>query len=62
MRVGDTMAAAIFETLDVQLKLGPSALPYMGCLLCGGWLLAARYLGQLYYAKIRTQTQPVTVL
>jgi hypothetical protein len=58
MRVGDTMAAGLFEALDVKLKLGPKALPYVGCVLCGGWLVAARYLGAMYLTKAtRTQAQ-----
>jgi len=56
-RAGDSIAAAAFQLLDVQLQLGIGGVAVAGCLTCGAWLLAAVRLGQMYTQIIRDRAK-----
>ena len=45
-RLGDSIAAAAFQLLDVQLHLGVGGVAAAGCAACVAWLLASLRLGR----------------
>ncbi|KIY98873.1 hypothetical protein MNEG_9090 [Monoraphidium neglectum] len=47
-RLGDSIAAAAFQLLDVQLQLGVGGVAIAGCATCGAWLVAAVRLGRVH--------------
>jgi hypothetical protein len=47
-RLGDTLAAGLFQLLDVRLRLGVAGVAVAGCAACGAWLLAALRLGAVH--------------
>ncbi|KAL6752182.1 hypothetical protein V8C86DRAFT_620210 [Haematococcus lacustris] len=54
-RMGDTLAAACFEVLDVRLNLGVTGVAWAGSVACLGWLFVSLSLGWQYQRMARSQ-------
>jgi AAA family ATP:ADP antiporter len=52
-RAGDSVAAAAFQVLDVQLRLGVAGVAAAGGVMCAVWLVAALKLGRMHGALAR---------
>lgn len=45
-RLGDALAAAVFQVLDVQYSLGQEGVAAAGCVACVLWMFTALALGR----------------
>lgn len=56
-RLGDALAALVFQVMDVMGATGPPALAVVGCIACWLWVWSSLSLGRIYQALAQHTTR-----